>query len=125
MTEEIVQQKDAGIPKRTIFISIGVMVFLVLLHITGGSSFWGARGGALSASGALGTGAQNSPFGQMSLEAQSVYVYDLVLRQELFSKHADRRLPLASLAKLMTALIVRQQLDGEQMRYARTGMTGF
>lgn len=107
------QQEHTELPKRTKFVSAGIVLLLVLLHLTGGGSFWSSRNRALTASGALGVDEQDSPFGQLSLEAQSVYVFDLVSQQELFSRHADRRLPLASLAKLMTALIVRQRLGGE------------
>ncbi len=46
-----------------------------------------------------------TPFPEVILLAKSAYVYDLRTEQELFHKDADRRLPLASLTKLMSALV--------------------
>lgn len=46
-----------------------------------------------------------SPFDTLSLEAKGVVVWDTVNEQEIFSKNPDEPLPLASLTKVMTALI--------------------
>ncbi|MDP3784813.1 MAG: hypothetical protein Q8R12_01935 [bacterium] len=44
----------------------------------------------------------------LGLEAQSVYVFDLSSRRTLFEKNAFEPRPLASLAKLMTALLAEE-----------------
>ena len=46
-------------------------------------------------------------FPQVSLEAKAAYVYDLRTGEVIFSKNEDKRLPLASLTKLMSALVAR------------------
>lgn len=44
-------------------------------------------------------------FPKVSLEAKAAYVYDLRERKELYAKNADTRLPLASVTKIMSALV--------------------
>jgi len=46
-----------------------------------------------------------SNFEQISIDAKAVYVYDLTEEKILFSKNENSQLPLASIAKLMTALV--------------------
>jgi len=45
-----------------------------------------------------------NPFTALTLEAKSIYVYDVNTKKVLFSKNADTILPLASLTKLVTAV---------------------
>ncbi len=47
------------------------------------------------------------------LNAKAVYVYDVVANRALYSKNADEVLPLASIAKLMTALVAREIVEDE------------
>lgn len=47
-------------------------------------------------------------FDSIDLEAQSAYVWDVSLQRALYNKNAHSQLPLASLTKLMTALIVSE-----------------
>jgi D-alanyl-D-alanine carboxypeptidase (penicillin-binding protein 5/6) len=47
------------------------------------------------------------PLGNIEIEAKSALVYDTVSGKTLFAKEPDTRLPLASLTKVMTALIAR------------------
>lgn len=49
-------------------------------------------------------------FPQVSLHAKAAYVYDLREGKELFAKNADTRLPLASVTKLMSALVASSLL---------------
>ena len=49
----------------------------------------------------------SNPFASLNLTAKSVYVYDVRTNKVLFSKNPDERLPLASLTKLMTALVAK------------------
>jgi serine-type D-Ala-D-Ala carboxypeptidase (penicillin-binding protein 5/6) len=46
-----------------------------------------------------------SPYDSMKLTAQAAYVYDSRTGEILYSKNASKRLPLASLTKVMTALV--------------------
>ncbi|NCN52500.1 D-alanyl-D-alanine carboxypeptidase [Candidatus Parcubacteria bacterium] len=50
-------------------------------------------------------------FDDINLEARSVYVYDVRDDKVLFSKNADATVPLASVTKLMTALVAHELLD--------------
>lgn len=47
-----------------------------------------------------------------SLQAQSAIVYDLRERKVLYSKNPDAQLPLASLTKLITALVAEREVGG-------------
>ncbi len=44
------------------------------------------------------------------IQAKSLYVYDIADHQALFARSADRQLPLASVTKLMTALVASDRL---------------
>lgn len=50
-----------------------------------------------------------------NLEGESAVVYDLNTGQAIFSYNADKQLPLASLTKVMTALVSAQNLTAEQI----------
>lgn len=51
-----------------------------------------------------------NPFDQVSLESKSAIVWDAVNNKELFAKNPDTPLPLASLTKVMTALVAYSEL---------------
>lgn len=51
------------------------------------------------------SGGDVSKFSKIPFEAKSVYVFDIARGKEVFGKNADLKLPLASVAKLMTAVI--------------------
>lgn len=53
---------------------------------------------------------QTSPFIGLSLDGAAAYVVDLRTDTVLYDKNADAELPLASLTKLMTALIAHEYL---------------
>lgn len=50
-------------------------------------------------------------FNTIELEAKAVYVYDVKEQKVLFEKNANDTLPLASVTKLMTALVAHELLD--------------
>ncbi len=50
-------------------------------------------------------------FEDITLESKAVLVWDVVNRQEIFSKNPDIALPLASLTKVMTAITASQVLS--------------
>lgn len=51
-------------------------------------------------------------FADITLEARAAYVYDLATKEVIFSRNEDERLPLASITKLMTALVARSGVGG-------------
>lgn len=59
------------------------------------------------------TAASTTPdaFAQVSVEAESAIVYDLVTGETLYAKNADAQLPLASLTKLLTVYAALMQLS--------------
>lgn len=52
-------------------------------------------------------------FAETSLEAKSAFVWDVTAQRVLFNKNADDVRPLASITKLMTALVSYELLDPE------------
>lgn len=51
------------------------------------------------------------PFLNISLEARAVYVFDIKTGTVLYAKNENEKLPLASVTKLMTALLAREQMS--------------
>jgi len=47
----------------------------------------------------------SNPFENLEIEAKAAYVYDAATGEVLYSQNEEERLPLASLSKLMTALV--------------------
>jgi serine-type D-Ala-D-Ala carboxypeptidase (penicillin-binding protein 5/6) len=54
---------------------------------------------------------KQDPFELLNLNAKSAIVYDLTTRTSFFAYADERQLPLASLTKLMTALVTYESLD--------------
>ena len=54
-------------------------------------------------------------FSELSLQAEAAYVYDAASEVALFEKNADTALPLASVTKLMTALLASEILEGNEI----------
>lgn len=50
------------------------------------------------------------PFLNLELEAKAVYVFDIVKQEVIFEMNENYRLPLASLTKVMTALVAKEFL---------------
>ena len=53
---------------------------------------------------------ETGPFSNIELEAQSVYVWDIALQRKLYGKNDHIQLPLASVSKMMMALIANDLL---------------
>lgn len=53
------------------------------------------------------------PYSTLSLRAKSAYVWDVSARQKLFALNSEARLPLASVTKIMTALVAAELLPPE------------
>lgn len=52
-------------------------------------------------------------FDDVAITAQSAFVWDVRNQRALYNKNADEQLPLASITKLMTALVAYELLGGE------------
>ena len=50
-------------------------------------------------------------YGGLNLEAQSVFVWDINAHRELYGHNGQQRLPLASVTKMMTALVASEVLS--------------
>ena len=81
----------------------------------GGAFPWitGERPGSFSNAEAVVAPVPEDPFQNISLEADAALVFDIVRGETLFEKNAEAQLPLASLAKLMTALIAEETLGDD------------
>lgn len=55
-------------------------------------------------------------FSQAEIEAKAFYVYDLTEQKEIYGKNANEILPLASLAKTMTAFISLKNSEDEEIK---------
>jgi D-alanyl-D-alanine carboxypeptidase len=77
------------------------------------------------------TASAPNPFDAITLEARAVYVFDVRTGNALFALNSEAQLPLASITKLMTALIVSEHLarDEEVLvgseSIAQEGSSGF
>lgn len=58
---------------------------------------------------------QPNPFDTISVEAKSAIVVDLTTGKTLYEKNADAQLPLASITKVATALVVSEVLDPDSV----------
>ncbi len=54
------------------------------------------------------------PFPTVSLEARAAYVYDVRTGETLFSKNGNTTLPLASLTKILTALVATRDIPSNK-----------
>jgi len=52
-----------------------------------------------------------NPFDLITVEAEAVFVYDIVTGEILYSRNEEKQLALASITKLMTAVIAREYLQ--------------
>lgn len=56
-----------------------------------------------------------NPFDEIALNAKAVFVYDIRNQEVLFAKNSEHQLPLASITKLMTALIALDTFNTEKV----------
>lgn len=52
------------------------------------------------------------PIGRVDIEARSAFVYDTISGEVLYAKNENERLPLASLTKVMSALVASEAVPG-------------
>ena len=82
------------------FLGLVLVVFIVLIYLIGN------RVGNLQNVSKIPN--DPLPIGSIEIEAKAAMVYDMVSQKVLFAKNPDTRLPLASLTKVMTALVARE-----------------
>jgi D-alanyl-D-alanine carboxypeptidase (penicillin-binding protein 5/6) len=59
----------------------------------------------------LATSTVPSPFALLEIDAEAAVVWDVAAERALYARHADAQLPLASLTKLMTALVADEKIN--------------
>lgn len=57
--------------------------------------------------------AQVDPFEGLTVQAQAAYVWDVQKQRALYQKNPDKQLPLASVTKLMTALVAYELINND------------
>lgn len=73
----------------------------------------------------------NQKLSNVYLEAKAIYIFDLKNEKDVFNRNSETVLPLASLAKLMTAVITKEVLNNEDIvlisekALAQDGKSGF
>jgi D-alanyl-D-alanine carboxypeptidase len=93
----------------TIFSFIVLGVFIALGYILNQSANKDARsdlGADLTT--VIPSIVNQSPFDLLNLEAAAVYVYDPTSKRVIFEKRSEQQLPLASITKLMTAVVASE-----------------
>lgn len=58
---------------------------------------------------------ENNPYQDITLTAKAVYVYDVRSGKVLFEKNSNYKLPLASITKIMTALVATENASNEDV----------
>lgn len=95
--------------------------YIVMLIILGAVATFYFRGLALAQSTNAEAQAREAvfqrlnPFLHLELEAKAVYVYDLRDQTVLYARHATEILPLASLTKIMTAVVALEHLSKDSL----------
>ncbi len=109
---------ERAVPSRTPVRTL-LGVFFLTISVVGASGLVVAYVPAFSAPKVnVAAAAQATPsenFTSLSLQAGSVYVYDATDDRELFAKNPSAQLPLASLTKVMLALVVAEVLKPEDI----------
>lgn len=105
-------KKIFGIENRTKYFPLVLVCFFILSVCVFGLIIIGTQ--SLERQARAETESKNNPFTKVNIVAKSALVWDVVQGRELFSKNADEPLPLASLTKLMTAVVTENELSDSQ-----------
>ncbi len=57
-----------------------------------------------------------NPFDNINLEAKAVYVFDIAANEPIFEFNSSVQLPLASLTKIMTAVVAEESMPEDEIR---------
>ncbi len=100
-------------------VALGLLIFVFSITYVGASkTFTKQDRGSVTVEAALAknnvrTVSPASVFDDVSLRAKSAFVWDVQTQRVLFNKNADDVRPIASITKLMTALVAYELLDPE------------
>ena len=119
---EDTQQNVSPIPVLPqLSVALGILVFVFSVTYIGASSTLTKKANSedLRIETALTSNAKDEPlyeniFDDTKLIAESAFVWDVRAQKILFNKNGDKELPLASITKLMTALVAYELLDPEE-----------
>lgn len=102
-------------PNRTAScVLVTITCVVALVGVIGFSQMKGGRDAENMTSPAATTTPEKRVFPSVSLEARAGYVYDARTGEKLFSKNGDTMLPLASLTKILTALVATRDIPSDQ-----------
>ena len=83
-----------------VFLAMGLSLLLLVSYVLGSKIERGDN--------SVGTGLVQSRFPEMMLKAKAAYVYDARTKTVLYAKNENTRMPLASLTKVMSALVAKE-----------------
>ena len=116
---EEAKQKAADVARRVpafpqLVVAVGILVFV--FGVTYIPDMFGAAGSKVKNNEPLqsvegNTTLSGDPFDEIALEARAAYIWDVKEQRAIYNLNADQKLPLASLAKLMTTLVAYELLD--------------
>ena len=84
------------------------LIGIVLVFIVSGSLFSNTNNDSKNKG--ININNPSNPFEKLSLQAETVFVWDILRGEALYGRHEETQLPLASLAKVMTALLAHDSL---------------
>lgn len=91
---------------------LGAFLSLFVFWILGGIlSLFGGNDASLKRETAVASEVKENPFNSVLLAAKSAIVYDALSKEILYDKKSETQLPLASLTKIMTALLAEETLS--------------
>ncbi len=99
MLKDLFTTRDAE-TRFFIFLSLGLSILMVTSYVFGSKV---ERGGH-----SVPTEVAAKPFPEVKIRAKSAYVYDVRNEVVLYAKNPEDRMPLASLTKVMSALVARE-----------------
>lgn len=96
---------------------LSISIIAICLLFVGGIVFFGLKTALPTVSDDLPApqAAASTTFDALSLEAKAVYVYDVREDRPLFSQNGDTPLPLASITKLLTAIVAADTMDADAL----------
>lgn len=99
MHNDILESRDAE-ARFFVFLSLALVLLIIGSYILGNRV---ERGGVSTP-----TETASEDFPEVSLKAKAAYVYDARTKEVLFAQNEEARMPLASLTKVMSALVAKE-----------------
>lgn len=103
MLKDFFAQREAEI-RFLLFLSLGLSLIMFTSYILNTRVERGDN--------SVPSGLVKKKFPEVSLEAKAAYVYDARTKTVLYAKNENKRMPLASLTKVMAALVARELSQG-------------